>query len=147
MVEVFIFRCLGLGWLRGDGGYRDPWRAYLNWSSPVPSSHCGRCTLTRCARTQDPHMQRWVARTKVIAILLLTYPHVFEWGYFHLVARQLDILFKVTVASHPSSPSTEATKGENCRRCWRHASRYVCFFPLSTSCRHFSGSFVICDLA
>ena len=60
------------------GCYCDPWCAYLNRFSPAPSFHCGRCTLIRCAGTQDPHMQWWVARTKVIAILLLTYPHVFD---------------------------------------------------------------------
>ena len=62
----------GVGWLC------DPWRDYLNRFSPATSSHWGRCTLIRCASTRDPRMQRWVARTKVIAILLLMYPHVFE---------------------------------------------------------------------
>ena len=147
MVVVFIFRFLGLGWMRGDGAYSDPWCAYLNSLSPAPSSHCGRCTLIRCAGTRDPRMQQWLARTKVIAILLLTYPHVFEWGCFHLVARRLADLFKVAVASTPSSPSTEAAKGEKCRLFWRHASRYIRFFPLSASCRHFSGSLVMCYLA
>ena len=52
--------------------------AYLNRFSPAPSSHWGRCTLIRCSGTRDPRMQRWVARTKVIAILLFTYPHVLE---------------------------------------------------------------------
>ena len=37
-----------------------------------------RCTLIRCAGTRDPRMQRLVARTKAIEILLLMYPHVFE---------------------------------------------------------------------
>ena len=59
-----------------------------------------------CAGTLDPRMQRWVARTKVIKILLLTYPHVFEYGCFHLVARRLDNLFKVAIAYTPNSPST-----------------------------------------
>ena len=62
----------GLGWLGGA------LRAYLKRLSPAPSSHWGRCTLIQCTGTRDPCMQRWVARTKVIAILLLTYPHVFE---------------------------------------------------------------------
>ena len=52
-------------------------------------------------------------------------------------------LFRVAVASTPSSPSTEAKKGEKCRRCWRNASRYIRFFPLSASYRHLSGSFVL----
>ena len=37
-----------------------------------------RCMLIRCAGTRDPRMQRWVAHTKVIELLLLSYPHVFE---------------------------------------------------------------------
>ena len=92
-------------------------------------------------------MQRWVARTKLIKILLLTYPHVFKWGCFHFVDRRLANLFKVAVASTPSSTSTEAAKGKKCRLFWSHASRYIRFFPLSASCRHFSGSLVMCDLA
>ena len=62
----------GVGWLC------EPRRAYLKRFSPAPSSHWGRYTLIRCACTRDPRMQRWVVRTKVIAILLLTYPHVLE---------------------------------------------------------------------
>ena len=100
----------GVGWLW------EPWRAYLKRFSPAPSSHCGRCTMIRCAGNRNPSMQQWVARTKVITILLLTYPHVLEYDCFHLVARRLANLFRVAVASTPSSPSTEATKGEKCRR-------------------------------
>ena len=61
-----------------------------------------------------------------------------------MVAMRLDNLFRVDVASTPSSPSTEATKGEKYRRCWRQAYRYIHFFPLYASCRHLSGSFVLC---
>ena len=55
-----------------------PWHAYLKRLSPAPSSHWGLCTLIRCAGTRNPRMQERVARTKVIAILLLTYLHVLE---------------------------------------------------------------------
>ena len=76
---VVVGGCMcGFGVLEGVGCYFDPWLAYLNRFSPVASSHCGRCTLIQCAGTRDPCMQRWVTRTKVIAILLLTYQHVFE---------------------------------------------------------------------
>ena len=87
---------------RGVGCLWDPWRAYLKRLSPAPSSHWGRCTLIRCASTRDPCMQRWVGRTKVIAILLLTYPHILESDYFHLVARRLANLLRVAVAWPPS---------------------------------------------
>ena len=60
------------------GCYCDPCRAYLNRFSPAPLYHCVRCTLIRCAGTQDPPMQWWVAHTKVIEIPRLTYQHVFE---------------------------------------------------------------------
>ena len=60
------------------GCYCDPWRAYLERFIPAPSSHCGRCTLIRCAGTQDPCLQRCVARTRDITILLFKYPHVFD---------------------------------------------------------------------
>ena len=61
-----------LGWLG------EPCFAYLKMFIPASSSHGGRCTLIRCAGTRDPCMQRWVVRTKVIAILILMYPHVLE---------------------------------------------------------------------
>ena len=144
---VVVGRCLrGIGVLAGVDWYCDTWLANLNWFSPATSSHCGRCTLIRCSGTRVPRMQRQVVRTKVIAILLLTYPHIFEQGRFYLVARQLANLFKVAVASTPSIPSTEAKKGEKCRSCWSHASRYIPLFPLSASCRHLFGYFVLCYL-
>ena len=59
------------------------------------------------------------------------------------MSRLLAKLFRAAVASTPRSPSIEATKGEKYRRCWRKASRYIRFFPLSASCRHLSGSFVL----
>ena len=131
---VVVGGCMrGIGVSAGVGCYCDPWRAYLNRFSPAPSSHCGRCKLIRCTSTRDPHMRWWVTRIKVITILLLMYPHVFEWGCFHLLARRMANLFKVVIASTPSSPSTEATKGEKCWRCWRHAAKYIRFFPISAS--------------
>ena len=138
------------GWIwgtevsRGEGYLWEPWRAYLKRFRPAPSSHWGRCTLIRCAGTRYHCMQWWVARTKVIEILLLTYPYVLEYDCFHLVARRLANPFRVAIASTPRSPSTKATKGEKCRRCWRQASRYIHFPPLSALCRHFTGSFVLC---
>ena len=64
-----------------------------------------------------------------------------------MVARQLDNIFKVDVASNPINASTEATKGEKCLLCCRHASRYIQFFPFSASYIHFSGSFIAWVLA
>ena len=125
-----------VGW-RGRGVCMYSWGPHLKCFSPTSSSHLGCCTLIQCASTQDPRKQRCVACTKVMVTLLLTYPHVFEQGCRHLVARRLAILFRVAVASTPSSPSTEATKGDRCRRCWRQASRYILFSPLSASWRHF----------
>ena len=52
--------------------------SYLNSANPAPSSHFGLCTLILCAGTRDPWIHQWVASTKVMATLLLTYPHVFE---------------------------------------------------------------------
>ena len=62
-------------------------------------------------------------------------------GCFSFAVRRLAILFRVAVASTPRSPSTEATKGEKCRRCCRQASRYIFFLPLSASSGHLSGDF------
>ena len=52
--------------------------SYLNRASPALSSHCGLCTLILCAGTRNPLMHWWVARTIVMATLLMTYPHVCE---------------------------------------------------------------------
>ena len=77
--SVVVGGCMwGIGVSGGVVLLCEPWRAYLNMFSPATSSHCGRFTLIRYAGTRDPRMQWWVARTKVITILLLTYPHVFE---------------------------------------------------------------------
>ena len=63
------------GGVRTSSGLRISRRAYLKRLSPAPSSHCGRWMLILCAGTLDPRMHRCVARTKVMAILILTYPH------------------------------------------------------------------------
>ena len=67
----------GVGW-RGRGLCIDSWGPHLKSFSPAPSSHWGRCTLIRCAGKRDPRKKKCVARTKVMATLILTYPHVFE---------------------------------------------------------------------
>ena len=89
-------------------------RSYLNRLTPTPFSHCRRWTLILCAGTLDPWMNRCVERTKLMAIILLTYPHVMELGCRHFVAKRLDITFRVSDDSTPSSPSREATWGEKC---------------------------------
>ena len=58
-----------------------------------------------------------------------------------LFVRQMEILFRVSAASAPISPSKEVTNSEKCWGCWRHTSRYIFFFARSASCRHFSGVF------
>ena len=90
------------------------WSAYLNSARSALYSHCSLCTLILCAGTRDPLMHQCVAHTKVIAILLLTYPHVFEQDCRHFDAKPLTIIFRVAVASTPSSLSAEATNGEKC---------------------------------
>ena len=131
--------------VRTLSGLRIYGRAYMKRLCPALPSHCGRWTLFFCAGTLDPRMHQWVACTKVMVTLLLTYLHILKLVYRHFVARRLAILFRVAVASTPSSPSTEETKEENCRCCWRQASRYIFFFARSASCRHFSGVFAEWD--
>ena len=55
--------------------------------------------------------------------------------------------FRVAYTSTSSSPSTEATKGKKNWRCWIQASRYIFFFALAASWRHFLGVFDKYDLA
>ena len=111
-------RLRGWGEVRTSYGLRISQHAYLKRLIPSPTSHCGRWTLILCAGTLDPQMHRCVSRIKVMATLLLSYPHVLEYGCRHFVARQLAILFRLAVASTPRSPSTEATKVYKCQRCW-----------------------------
>ena len=77
------------GWRGGVGGGGGGWggglgvwglrpAVYLNRARPAPSSHYGLCTLILCAGTRDPLMHLWVARTIVMATLLVAYPHVCE---------------------------------------------------------------------
>ena len=56
-------------------------------------------------------------------------------------------LKRLAVSSTPRNLSTKATKGEKCLHCWRHASRYFCFFFLSAYSRHFYGVFTVWVLA
>ena len=83
-------------------------RAYWKSFSTATSSHCRRFTLIRCGGTLKRCMHRCVACTKVIAILLLTYPHIPKYGCCHFVARSLAIFFREASASTPSNLSTEA---------------------------------------
>ena len=62
----------------GGGWFMVVVRTYLNNVRLASSSHCGLCTLIFFTGTRDPLMHRCVAHTNVIAILLLTYQHVFE---------------------------------------------------------------------
>ena len=62
----------------GGGVWFVVWSTYLNSASPALCYQCGLCTLILCTGILDPLMHRCVARIKVIEILLLTYPHVFE---------------------------------------------------------------------
>ena len=60
-VSVSTLSCLWISWC-----------AYLKRLIPAPFSHCGCWTLLFCADTLDPLIHPFVARTKVMAILLLT---------------------------------------------------------------------------
>ena len=91
-----------------------PWITYRKRFSPATSSKCGSCMLILCASTLEPRTNRCVNRTKVMEIPLFIYPHVFDYGCFHFVARRMVIFFSVASASTSSSLSTEATEGENC---------------------------------
>ena len=133
--------------MRTSPGLRISWSTYLKRLILGMSYHCGLWTLILCAGTLYPWIHQCVARTKVMVTLLLTYPHVFEYGFCHFFARQLAILFRVAVASTLSSPSIEANRGQKCQRCWRQASIYIFFFSHSASCRQFSGVFAEWDLA
>ena len=68
----------GWGRVRTLSGLRIYWHDYLKRLSLAPSSHCRRWTLILCAGTLDPRMHRCVDHTKVMATLLLTYPHVLD---------------------------------------------------------------------
>ena len=64
----------------------------------------------RCDGTLKPRIHWCVARTKVIAVQLLMYPHVLEYGCCHCFSRRMDILFGVASASTHIILSTETMK-------------------------------------
>ena len=105
-----------VGWfgVEVSRGFGFSQRAYMKRFSPAPSSHCGHCTLILCSDTLDPRIQRCMAHTKMMAIILLMFPKVLEYGCCHIVVRLLANLLRVAPAYTPSIPSTEATKGEKC---------------------------------
>ena len=117
-------------------------RAYHRFFIRSVSSHLWCCTLIQCAGTLEPRIHWCVARTKVIPILILTYPHVREYSCWHFVARCMDILFRVSSTPTLINLSTDTKKGKNCWCCWRKSSRYI-FFDFSASWRHVSGMFVM----
>ena len=94
------------GWdrVRTSSDFRISWRAYLKRLIPEPSPHYKRWTLIMCIGTLVPLMHRCVAHTKLMSTLLVTYLHVLEYGCRHFLARRLNILFKVAVASTPRIP-------------------------------------------
>ena len=91
---------------------------------PAPSSHWGHWTLIHISGTQEPWIQIWVARMRVMIKLLRTYPHFRESGYCHFVVRQPGSHFSVVSASTPGRTLTDDMNGEKFRRCWRQDSIY-----------------------
>ena len=73
-------------------------------------------------------MQRWVACTIVMAILLRTYMYVLEQFFNHFVARRMARRFIMAFASVPRIPSNETIKDKMFQWCWKHVSRYLHFF-------------------
>ena len=64
------------GGVRASLGLEISWRAYLKSLILAPSSHCRRWRLIFYGGTLYSRMHWCVARTKVMATLLLTYPQV-----------------------------------------------------------------------
>ena len=89
--------------------------------------------------TLSPRMKQWVARTRVIATLLLAYLQVCEYGSFHFYVRRLLMRLSVISTLTPRSPSTKATKGVKCQRSLRQVLSCFLFFLCPAFSRHFSG--------
>ena len=118
----------GLGGVEASLGLGISRRAYLKSLTLVPSSHCGSCMLILCVGNLDPPdapvcgpYQSYGNPTVDVS----AHPGV---GLPPLFRRRLAILFRVSTASTPSSPSTEVTNGEKCWRWWRHASGYIFWY-------------------
>ena len=67
-----------MGWGGGLAWYGDLMARLPEQVEPGAILPLKHCTLILCTGTLDPHMHRCVARTKVMVILLLTYPHALE---------------------------------------------------------------------
>ena len=122
-LDVYPGMYMGLGRVKVLLGLGIPRWAYMHMLIPAPPSHCRLYTLILCAITLDPRMHRYVAHTKVMAILIWMYPHFQEYVCCQFFERWLDNLFGLAVEFTPSSSLTKATKGYNFLHCWRHASK------------------------
>ena len=71
------------------------------------SSHCGIWEMLIIADTYNPHIYRLVAFKKVIFILLLTYPHIWEYFCCHFPAWWIAIHFNVASLYVTRKPSME----------------------------------------
>ena len=124
------------GRLAGEGGGCSP--SYQKRWRPAPYFHWGRVTLMQDAGTLPPQMQRWVARSRVISTLPVTYLQVHEYRSFHFYVRRLAMRLSFVSASTTRRPSTDTMKGVKCRCLLRQALRYFFFFSRSADSRHFS---------
>ena len=89
--------------------------------------------LILCTGNLDLKMHWCVALTKVMEILLLTYPHVLEYGCCHFFARHLAILFRVSAASTSSKTLAEGKSAKKRQRSWSQTSMNFVFVALGAS--------------
>ena len=84
----------------------------------APSPHWNQWTLIHLYGTWEPWKQKWVARRRVMSIILRKYPHICEWGCFHFVDSRLASCFSIALDSTPIRSSNDYTKGDKWSWCW-----------------------------
>ena len=116
------------------GGCWQWWSFYhFERFSPAPSSQVG-CLwgmLIVSLEMRLPLRHRCVARTIAMPILECSHPHTLKYVFSHFCDSTRASLFTMALASSPSIPSVDTTKGVKCLRCcWQW---FRCFFFLLLS--------------
>ena len=80
---------------------------------------------------REPRIHWWEARMIAMLIRDRTIPATTEYGFCHFSAKRIDSCLSRFLASLPSSPSEETTKGVKDRRWLKQGCKYFDFFDFS----------------
>ena len=102
---------------------------------PTPSSQSILFEII-LVRTLEPRIHRFFVLTSAFENRVRTKLTVYEYGCFHFSASLIESRFMEMLASRPSIPSQDTTKGQTCLLCSKQALKYffhrLCIFKYYT---------------